>query len=114
MSEHCKPLQGAPVDMDHTSIISKEYENQGLVKGQSPAPCQCIGGRAGRHGPLGGASAPPSSLGAVTGRMVNGSFNHFWAIGQESFRLYRQMDKDEMKMMVPGGFHEEHLALCTE
>ena len=43
------------------------------------------------------------------GREVEGAFNHFWAIGQESFRLYRGLDKDEMKMMVPGGLHEELL-----
>ena len=43
------------------------------------------------------------------GREVRGGFSHFWAIGQESFRLYRGMDKDEVKMMVPGGLHEEAL-----
>jgi len=44
------------------------------------------------------------------GREVEGDFNHFWAIGQESFRLYRGLDKDEMKMMVPGGLHEEMIS----
>jgi len=46
---------------------------------------------------------------ATSGRMIEGGFNHYWAIGQESFRLYRGIDKDEMKMLVPGGLHEEIL-----
>jgi len=48
------------------------------------------------------------------GMWINGSYRHFWTIGQESWGLARGEEQEELKILVPGAMHEEILSYVTE